>query len=447
MKILYLAHRIPYPPNKGDKIRTFNEIKHLAAGNEIHLLALADNPDDMRFQADLRTYCEQVCIFALNTKLAKLKSLTALAGSGSLSAAYFYVPKLQKTLDQWLETHDYDAVICFSSPMAEYLFHAPALKTRFSPGMSQNPPARPVLIMDFCDLDSQKWRQYADQSRLALGMIYKTESRRLLAYEKLINQKFDHSVFVSQTEVDLFKQLYPDAANLTAIQNGVDTAYFSPAAAFPSVSLRDTKDQKVLVFTGAMDYYANVDGVTWFCRNIFPSVKETFPDALFYIVGSSPGPGVRDLARIPGVRITGFVDDIRPYYHGADVCVIPLRIAAGVQNKILEAMAMARPVVTTANAFKGIGGKPGSHALVEDTPPGFAHAVIRLLENDTHRLALARNAMHLSWTPSTGKPIWRNWKTWSAPTSNPRHPVRRQAACDNRKNHSLLTFRANILKI
>ncbi len=389
MKILYLAHRIPYPPNKGDKIRTFNEIKYLSAANEIHLLALADNPDDMRYQADLNPYCKKVSIFPLNRTRAKFKSLFALAGFRPLSAAYFYVPGLQKTLDRWLETDDYDAIVCFSSPMAKYLFHAPALKNRLSLGIPQNQTGRPVLIMDFCDLDSQKWRQYANQSRFPLRIIYKTESRRLLVYEKHINQKFNHSVFVSQTELDLFKQLYPDVTNLTAIQNGVDTEYFSLSAEFSPVSLRDTKNQKVLVFTGAMDYHANVDGVTWFCHKIFPLVKEIFPDVLFYIVGSNPAPGVLELARIPGVRITGFVDDIRPYYHGADVCVIPLRIAAGVQNKILEAMAMARPVVTTANAFKGIQGRSGEHAIVADHPEKFARAVSTLLTDQDRKTALA----------------------------------------------------------
>lgn len=394
MKILYLAHRIPYPPNKGDKIRTFNEIKYLSKDHEIHLLALADNPDDLKYQDHLKSYCQKVKIIRLNTKAAKIRSMLALLHATPLSVRYFYSAAFQKILDKWLDSDRYDAVFCFSSPMAEYLFRSLETNRLLQDRPGVKKADSPVFIMDFCDVDSRKWDQYAQRTRFPLKMIYRIEHNRLFAYEKYINQIFDHSVFVSEAEADLFRTLYPQARSLAAIPNGVDREFFSPQAGFAPVELRDKKGQQALVFTGAMDYYANIDGVIWFCRTVFPLIKKEFPDTLFYIVGSKPSPAVRALESVSGVKVTGFVEDIRPYYRYADVCVIPLRIAAGVQNKVLEAMAMGKPVVTTSNAFKGILGQPAEHAFVEDRADRFADAVKELLKDKQKADALGKRGKH-----------------------------------------------------
>ena len=393
MKILYLAHRVPYPPNKGDKIRTFNEIRYLSQNHEIDLLALADDPNDLTHKKTLETYCNRVKLFGLNTWTSKINSLACLANPPRpLSVSYFYNKKLQACLNQWMAEKTYNAILCFSSPMAEYLFRCPVIKKTLNPCKPLSNGSLPALIMDFCDVDSQKWHQYAANSRFPMSLVYGIESRRLLAYEKKINRLFHHSVLVSTHEVDVFINLNKKAQNLTAIPNGVDHDYFSPDARFEPVPLREKKEQKVLVFTGAMDYYANVEGVSWFCREIFPRIKSEHPEVLFYIVGSNPGAEVKALGELEGVRVTGFVDDIRPYYQGADVCVIPLRIAAGVQNKVLEAMAMARPVVTTGKAFEGIKGKPDVHVLIKDDPKHFADKVVQLLNNNDKGTVLAGNA-------------------------------------------------------
>jgi len=393
MKILYLAHRVPYPPNKGDKIRTFNEIRYLSQNHDIDLLTLADDPNDLQYRKNLEKYCDRVRIYPLNTLKSKLNSLAGLVTSSSpLSAFYFYSKALQFCLDKWMAETVYDAIICFSSPMAEYMFRCSALKEKLKPGRPVPKNLKPVLIMDFCDIDSRKWHQYAANSRFPNSLIYGIESRRLFKYEKMINRIFHHSVFVSNHEVDVFSSMNIKARNLTAVPNGVDHDYFSPNARFESVPLKDKEEQKVLVFTGAMDYYANVEGVCWFCRKIFPWIRSVYPDALFYIVGSNPGSEVKALEALDGIRVTGFVDDIRPYYKQADICVIPLRIAAGVQNKVLEAMAMARPVITTEKAFEGIQGKPGVHALVEDDPRRFADKILQLLDNENKGAVLAGSA-------------------------------------------------------
>ncbi|MGD9825114.1 TIGR03087 family PEP-CTERM/XrtA system glycosyltransferase [Desulfobacter sp.] len=393
MKILYLAHRVPYPPNKGDKIRTFNEIRCLGQNHEIDLLALADDPNDLSHKKKLETYCNRVKLFGLNIWKSRINSLAGLAiPFRPLSVSYFYNKKLQICLNQWMSEKTYDAVLCFSSPMAEYLFRCPALKETLTPRKPLSNSSQQVLIMDFCDVDSQKWNQYAANSRFPMSLIYEIEGRRLLEYEKIINHLFHHSVFVSTHEVEVFINLNKQAQKLTAVPNGVDHDYFSPDARFEPVPLREKEGQKVLVFTGAMDYYANVEGVSWFCRKVFPRIRSEHPDLLFYIVGSNPGPEVKALGDRQGVRVTGFVDDIRPYYRGADVCVIPLRIAAGVQNKVLEAMAMARPVVTTGKAFEGIKGKPDVHVLIEDDPKHFADKVVQLLNSEEKGKVLAGNA-------------------------------------------------------
>ena len=460
MKILYLAHRIPYPPNKGDKIRSFNEIKYLSSSHEIHLACLADNPADLKHANDLNQYCKKVYVAPLNKTIAKAKSLTSLFHERPLSVAYFYSNSLQTVINQWLSGNSYDAIICFSSPMAEYLFRSPFLAHRFQhpassdqkqvlnhelssmpaqwngspipsgsyqlsdqhPASGRSPipnPRSPMLIMDFCDLDSDKWLQYSQRSRFPLNLVYKVEHKRLFKYEKRINQLFDHSVFVSNQEANLFQSLFPKARNISVIPNGVDYNYFSPEASTqqtftplsgsnllnrgnklnklnkPNKPNKPQQNGPILLFTGAMDYHANVEGVTWFCSEILPLIKRNFPKSQFHIVGSNPHHKVRDLANRSGIKVTGFVEDIRPYYQAADVCVIPLRLARGVQNKVLEAMAMGKAVVATSKATEGIQAVPEEHVLIEDTVDGFFNAVLRLFKDHSLRKRLGAMAREL----------------------------------------------------
>jgi len=423
MRLFYLVHRIPFPPNKGDKIRSFNQVKFLSGSNEIHLACLVDDPRDEQYSRHLRDYCKEVRAVSLNKLWARLKSiLFALVSTKPLSVNYFYSRILQNHIDRLLSLNAYDAIICFSSPMAEYLFRTPALNHRFKQvhncsnlheKSSKHSKLRiqhstfggPRLMMDFCDLDSDKWRQYAEQTYYPVSLIYRMESRRLLEYEKKVNRAFDHSIFVSQQEADLFKKRYPNASNVSVIPNGVDYRYFSPSSGYsantknPAPSLPNCP---VLLFTGAMDYHANVDGVLWFSNEILPLIKRRVPSCKFFIVGSRPAPKVRELADREGIVVTGFVDDIRPYYEKATVCVIPLRLARGIQNKILEAMSMARPVVATSKALEGIRAIPGEHAMVADSAQSFAEKVLELINNPLRRTTLGAEARrfvinHYDW--------------------------------------------------
>ena len=370
--LLFLAHRIPYPPNKGDKIRSYHILKHLARSYRIHLGAFVDDPGDWRYQDRLETMCASVCLLPLRPLQAKLRSLPGLFSHSALSIPYYYEQKMQHWVDSTIERNDVQRVFVFSSPMAQYVM---AEKYSFL-----------KRIIDFVDIDSDKWRQYAQRKSWPLSWLYRREGKCLLGFESDVARTFDASVFVSAAEADLFKRLAPDAAERTwFMDNGVDSAYFTPQ--------RDYEDpykgqSDVLVFTGAMDYWANIDAVRWFAQQIFPRVRQSIPSARFVIVGSRPTGDVLQLASLPGVSVTGAVADIRPYLAHARAAVAPLRIARGVQNKVLEAMAMGLPVLATSAAVEGIEYDDPACLQVSDSEHQFVELAIRLLRQGSSQSLL-----------------------------------------------------------
>ena len=377
--ILYLSHRIPFPPNKGDKIRSFNEIKFLSQHHTLDLIALADDPEDMAYEKALEKYCRHVKIISLNQTAAKLKGGLNLISGKSITQGYFYQKQMQRTYDSWIQSNDYDVIFCFSSPMAEYIFNGPT---------SLKKAKSVTCIMDFCDLDSDKWLQYSLKKPFPVDLLFRMEGNRLLEFEKKINQRFDDTIFVSHGEARLFRNCFPGAQNVRVIPNGVDYDYFSSE----KVNSTHLFPSPMIMFSGAMDYYANIDGVTWFAKEIFPFVKKRMPRIEFFIVGRNPDPGIKRLEKYPGITVTGFVDDIRPYYKAADICIIPLRVARGVQNKVLESMAMAKPVVATSIAIQGIKPDKGKDVAVADTEQQFSDVIIKLLTHPTLKKQLGINA-------------------------------------------------------
>ncbi len=369
-----MAHRIPYPPNKGDKIRSYHQVRHLADRHEVDLGCLCDVEEDLGHAEALKTWCRQVAVDRLVPWQAKMLSTPALVQSKPLSVPYFYRKALQRTVDRWLTCRDYDAVLCFSSPMAEYLFRSRARVSR-----------SPLWVMDFCDMDSDKWLQYSKRASGPLRWVYRREAERLLDYERKVQRRFDACFFVSRREADLFRTRVPSADNLYVAPNGVDTEYFHPEAAASEGPVGEAPEGKEganhLVFVGAMDYAANVDGVLWFAERILPRIREEVPQVCFWVVGSRPQPSVRALGERPGIRVTGFVEDVRPYVASADCVVVPLRLARGVQNKVLEAMAMGKAAVVTSQALGGIEAQPDREVLAADDEEGFARAVLHLLRH------------------------------------------------------------------
>ena len=401
MKILYIAHRIPYPPNRGDKIRSFNEIKYLSQRHEIHLACLADDSKDLKYENDLKRFCKSTNVVLINLKMVKLKSSFYLFSKKPLSVPYFYSRKLQRSVDQLLSTNHYDAVFCFSSPMAEYVFRSRSLVSgclklekslvKGSPVTSYQKLAsrNQKLIMDFVDVDSDKWGQYSKHARFPMSWVYALEGRRLADYERKVAETFDHSTFVTEAEAKIFRNKNLHIKKITAISNGVDLDYFSPTVSqHPST----INQQPVIVFTGVMNYFANVDGVVWFTKEILPLIRKEIPEIRFYIVGRNPTKEVLSLALDSSVTVTGYVPDTREYLKMAAVVAAPLRIARGIQNKVLEAMAMGIPVVATPQAFEGVEAEPGRDLILGGDVRKIAEGVIGLVKEGSLRKSIGDNA-------------------------------------------------------
>ncbi|MFN0086556.1 MAG: TIGR03087 family PEP-CTERM/XrtA system glycosyltransferase [Blastocatellia bacterium] len=376
MKVLFLAHRIPFPPNKGDKIRSFHELCALVErGHEVHLAAFADDLNDLNHQVELARLCASVHIVPLRSWIGKARALRALAGSGSLSRAYYRSPRMKRIVRRLVDLHSFDAIQVYSSTMAQYVPDELASRT----------------VVDLVDIDSEKWRDYSRRARRPLSWIYAVEGRRLREYEYEIVSGFACSVLTSPREAALLDELdeFTRRARLRIITNGVDLERYQPAEPF---SPRGASSQARLIFVGAMDYYANIEGVRWFVEHVFPLVRTEEPYAEFFIVGGNPTEEVKRLGRRDGVTVTGLVEDIRPYLRSATASVMPLRIARGVQNKMLESMALGKAIIATGEAAAGLKVVADEHLIVADSPADFAAAVIEVLRDRTLREHLGSRA-------------------------------------------------------
>jgi sugar transferase (PEP-CTERM/EpsH1 system associated) len=390
-ELLFLAHRIPYPPDKGDKIRSYHLLRHLAARYKVHLGAFIDDPLDWRHVASVREMCGETRFEALSPARAKVGSLAALATGEPLTLRYFRNAALARWVRDLLASCRIERMLIFSSAMAQYVEGTPGDGVR--------------RVLDFVDLDSDKWRQYGERSRGPLRWLYRREAETLFAAERRYAATFDASLFVSEAEARLFSGQAPEAAGrVSVVENGVDTEYFSPEGAYPDPF---PADEAALVFTGAMDYWANVDAVVWFASEVFPRVRSSVPGARFYIVGARPARAVRDLAQIQGVKVTGTVPDTRPYLAHARAAVAPLRLARGVQNKVLEAMAMARPVVASPQAVSGIRHCAELEQWSADAPGSVAELLVRLLREPAPpglgQALRAHVIRHYSWRDNLGR--------------------------------------------
>lgn len=391
-KLLYLVHRLPYPPNKGDKVRSYHLLKHLLQRHQVFLGTFIDDPADEAYVDTVRELCPDLHIARLNPRSAKLRSLVGLLTQQPLGLRYYQNPGLQAWVDQTLANNSIDATVIFSSVMAQYVQAGPGV-------------AGPPMLVDFVDVDSAKWTQYAPQHRWPLSWLYRREGERLLAYERSVAARAQHSFFVTENESNLFRSLAPEvAATVEAMSNGVDADFFTPDPASPSPFAGGNPDPQppAIVFTGAMDYWPNIDAVTWFVADVLPALRQTWPALCFYIVGRSPPPGVAALAG-PGVVVTGTVADVRPYLQHATVVVAPLRLARGIQNKILEAMAMGRPVVASQSCVDAIDARPDQELVCATTAKDFVAQVDALLRSPERASAVGsagrrRVLQNYSWS-------------------------------------------------
>ena len=364
-ELLFLAHRLPYPPNKGDKIRSWHMLQYLSRHFRVHLGCFIDDDDDWQHAKTVAALCASTRFIDLRRGPARWRAMQALLSRQAMSVHYYRDARLLQWVDGLLSGGKVRHALAFSGPMAQYI-----------DGSASRHLHR---VIDFVDVDSDKWRQYGDSKPWPMSQLYRREAQLLLQYERHIAQQFTAASFVSPAEAALFRQCAPMARRKTGyFNNGVDTAYFTPMPAQPGVYPAGVQ---ALVFTGAMDYWPNVDAVQWFVRHVWPALRRQFPQLQFYIVGSAPVPAVTALARVAGVVVTGKVPDIRPYLAGAALAVAPLRIARGVQNKVLEAMAMGKIVLATPQALEGIAAQPGLELLLARDDAEFIHHAARVLRN------------------------------------------------------------------
>jgi sugar transferase (PEP-CTERM/EpsH1 system associated) len=360
-EILFLCHRIPFPPDRGDKIRSYHLLERLAQVAQVHVGCFADDARDMGFAREMAKISASQCVL-MRDRSRLVAGLTGLARGRSLLVSLFDHSGLHRWVEKTLAERPISAVVAYSAQMAHFV---PPL------------PAHIPFLMDFVDLDSAKYATYGVQGRGPMGWINRREGRVLLDFERAVAARAQVCTFVSEAEAALFRAVSGEGADkVRALENGVALDYFDPAAAFPAV---EKAGGPLLVFTGQMDYRPNVEAVESFARMTLPAIRAIHPDARFAIVGRAPGKAVLALAALPGVIVTGGVPDVRGWLAAADVVVAPLRIARGIQNKILEAMAMARPVVASAQAAEGIDARDGAHFLIADSPEQEAACVCDLL--------------------------------------------------------------------
>jgi sugar transferase (PEP-CTERM/EpsH1 system associated) len=383
MRILMLAHRIPYPPHTGDRVRAFHVARHLAKRHELLLAFPIDDRADWSGIDPLREEFGRMEFAGLWRPWGMLKGCVGLVTGRPITLCCFSSYRLRERLSRRLREEAYDLIYVSSGAMAQYVEDARSIP----------------VVMDFVDVDSDKWIQYAERTLPPLAWVYRAEGRRLREYEASVARWARLCVLATGVEETLLRSFAP-WANTAVVSNGVDLEHLSPE--------KRAIDEPILIFTGAMDYLPNIDAVEYFCTDIFPRVRKAIPESRFFIVGQNPAPSVLRLSKIPGVTVTGPVPDVRPFYGRAAVCVAPLRIARGVQNKILQAMAMGLPVIATHRACQGIEAQPGKDLLIADDSEAFAEKTVELLRKPETRAALGQRARSFvearhSWDASLAK--------------------------------------------
>jgi sugar transferase (PEP-CTERM/EpsH1 system associated) len=396
--VLFLCHRLPWPPSKGDKIRSYHVLQRLAEHYRVYLGAFVDDPSDWQYLAPVEALCAGICIRPLTPWHTRWRAFASLVRGEALTVGVYRDGVMRRWIEGLLAERKVDLALCYSSGVAPFVMAHPQLRR----------------VMDFVDVDSDKWRQYAQANRGLTRMIYQREAHRLAQFERTVAAQFDASILVSEAEAVFFRQQVPVAADkVHGIPNGVDGGYWNPQRVYPNPY---RPEERAVVFVGAMDYRANVHAAQWFAREVWPRIFAAQPKARFYIVGSKPTAAVRALGELPGIVVTGRVEDVRPWLAHAHAVAAPLRIARGIQNKVLEALAMEKVVLATPEAWEGIEDFAGRQGCISDSPEVMAtEALGRFVAPQIARVPAAR-AMVLSrfdWT--------RNLDTYECVMRDARH--------------------------
>ena len=378
MKILFLSLRCPYPPHRGDRIRSYNFIKQLSKQHAVTLVYFAESETDIESAKHLEPFCERIEWVRFHRSFARLNAGVHCLSKHPLQLHYWYAPQMQRRINELLTQERFELIHAQLFRMGQYVTEVQG----------------PTKVLDLCDslalnlsrraeLESNPWLAKIKLDCTPKRFLVKLEEKRVRRYEVDIMKAFDCGTVVARFDRD-YLLAQDDTLNLSIVPMGVDLGYFQPNPI--------TQPAPMLLFTGTMNYFPNTDAVIYFCDEVFPRIRERHPKACFYVVGNHPSEPVKRLEAQEGVTVTGYVPDVRPYFEKASVFVAPLRAGSGIQTKNLEAMAMGVPVVTTSVGAMGLEADIGKELLVADTPADFAEQVIHLLDNTCLRKTLAQTA-------------------------------------------------------
>jgi polysaccharide biosynthesis protein PslH len=383
MRVLVVCHRFPFPPARGGKIRPFNIVRHLNRRHEVVVASLARSRQEAEAGKGLAAHCSHYLMGRVHEPAAWARMILTLPTPVPASLMYFYSAELAREIRVELDRSAFDLVFVHCSSVAPYVEDVTGV----------------AKILDFGDMDSQKWLAYARTRPFPLSLGYRLEGFRMRRAEARSAAKFDLCTCTTRAELETLES-YGAARRVSWFPNGVDSEYFQPGS--------EPYDPDTICFLGRMDYYPNQQCMFEFCREVFPLVRARRPYARLTIIGANPSRAVRRLGTISGVKVTGTVPDVRPLARASAVNVAPLNIARGTQNKILEAMAMGVPTVSSRLAAGGVDAVPGQDLLTASTPEEYADAIVRLLEDPRERsrfaeAARARVLSHHSWASSMEK--------------------------------------------
>lgn len=372
-QILFVSHRIPFPPNRGDRIRSYHLIKFLAERADVHLAFLTEEEVPPQTQFALENICARVTFARLPRYGRWFNAAMSLATGKTATEGLFKSRRLGNAIEAWCKETHFDAVVAFCSSSVQY-FEIDALRDTPS-------------FVDLVDVDSQKWFDYAVHAKALKRALYSWEGRRLRNLESALPDRARAVTLVSRAEAELFRSFRPSDA-VHAIANGVDLEYFDPRAYDTTPPKADY--HSTCVFVGALDYQANIDGARWFCEQVWPQFRRRHPNATFSLVGSNPGAAANRLGQVDGVNLIGPVPDVRPYLAGAQIVVAPLRVARGLQNKVIEALAMRKAVIASPQAAEGLSVESGIHLQISAQPEQWLDALSALVYDNERRRSLGQ---------------------------------------------------------
>ena len=371
MNLLLLTHRVPFPPDRGDRIRALNLLRYLHTLGSVSLGSVSEEEVSDAALRQLSRYCKRVAIGTTTRTARVVRDVLALAAGRPATEGHFWSPSLAKTVASWSARERFDAVICFCSSM--YQYYAKLKSLHASP-----------LIMDFVDVDSQKWADCAAVGTWSKRWLLSLEAERVRRLEDDICRVADEVVVISDEERRLLNR--ENSKPALVAPNGVDADYFSP-------SEEEKPHPFTCCFVGVLNYAPNVDGLTWFVNNVWGSVLKSVPQARLMIVGKSPNAAVHHLAQMNrNVEIHANVSDVRPYMARSMVSIAPLRVARGIQNKVLEAMSMSKPVVASPAAITGIDATEGTEYVQANTPEEWKYKLVELFHDAEQANEIGRTA-------------------------------------------------------